>query len=143
MFKANVSRVEIVTHAKCNRICSFCPNVIMDRRLNNSLTDRAMLDRIFGELGSIDYRRQICVARYSEPLANRDYLYGCLASARERVPHAELAITTNTDYLTQSVLDLGGHLKTGQSGTPQNRPVERVQDSHIFTSIATVSARVF
>ncbi len=39
--------------------------------------------------------------------------------------------------------DLGGHLKTGQSGTPQNRPVERVQDNHIFTLTTTVSARVF
>jgi hypothetical protein len=39
--------------------------------------------------------------------------------------------------------DLGGHLKTGQSGTLQNRPVERIQDSISFTSPATVSATVF
>src|SRR5712691_139694 len=38
---------------------------------------------------------------------------------------------------------LGGHLKTGQSGTLQNRPVERVQDSHSFTLPATLLARVF
>ena len=38
---------------------------------------------------------------------------------------------------------LGGHLKTGQSGSLQNRPVERVQDSHSFTSPAAGSARVF
>jgi hypothetical protein len=38
---------------------------------------------------------------------------------------------------------LGGHLKTGQSGSPQNRPVERVQDSHSFTPSVTLSARVF
>src|SRR5208337_2638030 len=29
---------------------------------------------------------------------------------------------------------LGGHLKSGQSGSLQNRPVERIQDSYIFTS---------
>jgi integrase len=38
---------------------------------------------------------------------------------------------------------LGGHLKTGQSGTLQKRPVERVQDSHSFTSPVILSARVF
>jgi MoaA/NifB/PqqE/SkfB family radical SAM enzyme len=104
MFQANVTRVEIETHAKCNRICSFCPNVIMDRRMNNTLADAAMLDRVFDELGSIDYQRQICVARYSEPLTNKPYLYDRLASARARTPRAVLAITTNTDYLTAAVL---------------------------------------
>jgi hypothetical protein len=39
--------------------------------------------------------------------------------------------------------DLGGHLKTGQLGTLQNRPVERVQDSHSFTLPVTLFARVF
>ena len=38
---------------------------------------------------------------------------------------------------------LGGHLKTGQLGTLQNRPVERVQDSHSFTLPVTLFARVF
>ena len=36
-----------------------------------------------------------------------------------------------------------GTPKTGQSGTLQNRPVERIQDSISFTSPATVSATVF
>jgi Iron-sulfur cluster-binding domain len=105
LFKANVLRVEIETHAKCNRVCSFCPNSIMDRRRDETLTDREMLDRVFSELGSIDYNKQICVARYSEPLANRNYLYERMASARSLAPHAELSITTNTDYLTPAVLD--------------------------------------
>src|ERR1700683_914378 len=39
--------------------------------------------------------------------------------------------------------NLGGHLKTGQSGSLQNRPVERAQDSHSFTPSVTLSARVF
>ncbi len=104
VFQANVTRVEIETHAKCNRVCSFCPNVIMDRRMNNTVADAAMLDRVFDELGSIDYQRQICVARYSEPLTNKQYLYERLAAARVRAPRAVLAITTNTDYLTATVL---------------------------------------
>jgi hypothetical protein len=104
IFKAHVMRVEIETHAKCNRICSFCPNVIMDRRRNQTVADSAMLDRVFGELGSIGYARQIAVARYSEPLANLPELYARLASARAQVPQAVLCITTNTDYLTAEVL---------------------------------------
>jgi MoaA/NifB/PqqE/SkfB family radical SAM enzyme len=104
VFKAHVSRVEIETHAKCNRICSFCPNVIMDRRRNKAVADADMLDRVFQELGSIGYARQIIVARYSEPLANRPELLARLTSARALAPQATLGITTNTDYLNPDVL---------------------------------------
>ena len=105
VFLANVTRVEIETHAKCNRICSFCPNSIMDRRRNQTVADAAMLDRVFDDLGAAGYQRQICVARYSEPLTNKPYLSERLASARHRVPRAELAITTNTDYLRREDLE--------------------------------------
>src|SRR5205823_500591 len=105
VFKAHVRRVEIETHAKCNRICSFCPNVVMDRRLNQTLMDSSILDRVFDELESIDYAGQICVARYSEPLTNLPYLYDRLARARSVVPKAQLCIVTNTDYLTPKILD--------------------------------------
>ena len=44
-------------------------------------------------------------SRYSEPLRNPESLYGCISSARARVPNAELAIVTNTDYLKPTVLD--------------------------------------
>jgi MoaA/NifB/PqqE/SkfB family radical SAM enzyme len=105
VFLANVTRVEIETHAKCNRVCSFCPNSIVDRRRNQTLADAAMLDRVFDDLGQAGYQRQICVARYSEPLTNKPYLYQCLASARRRAPLAELALTTNTDYLKREDLE--------------------------------------
>ncbi len=64
-----------------------------------------LLDRVFDELGSIDYRGQIKIARYSEPLANLTYLYERIKAARTRVPDAELAIVTNTDYLKPAVLE--------------------------------------
>jgi len=38
---------------------------------------------------------------------------------------------------------LGGHLKTGQSGSPQNRPVRRTQDNLFFTLPMAVVARCF
>ncbi len=105
IFKQYVRRVEIETHAKCNRVCSFCPNAIMDRRRDETLTDSEMLDRIFTELGSIDYPHQLMIARYSEPLANPEYLYDRLTAAHRLAPTAQLAITTNTDYLTTAILD--------------------------------------
>ncbi len=105
IFKAYVRRVEIETHAKCNRVCSFCPNSIVDRRRNETRTDSLMLDRIFEELGSIDYSNQVLIARYSEPLADPDYLYDRLAAARRFAGQAQFAITTNTDYLTPHVLE--------------------------------------
>src|SRR5262249_24619160 len=92
VFKANVRLVEIETHAKCNRVCSFCPNVIVDRRLNEALTDSELLNRVFQDLGSIEYDGQIKVARYSEPLTNSKYLYEQIAAARRNVPHGQLAI---------------------------------------------------
>ncbi len=105
LFKAYVNLVEIECHARCNRICDFCPNVIVDRRKNYTQTDAQMLDRVFDELGSIDYSAQIKVARYSEPLANKTALFRTIASARKRVPNAQLAIVTNTDYLRREILD--------------------------------------
>ncbi len=105
VFKAHVTRVEIETHARCNRICSFCPNVLVDRRPNRTVTSAAMLERVFRELGAIDYRGQIIVARYSEPLANTAQLYEQMTRARALVPNAILGITTNTDYLTRPILD--------------------------------------
>lgn len=99
LFQRYVNLVEIETHAKCNRSCNFCPNVDGNRIKNEKITDSAMLDRVFDELGTIDYRRQIKIARYSEPLSNPQHLYACINSARTRVPNAELAIVTNTDYL--------------------------------------------
>jgi MoaA/NifB/PqqE/SkfB family radical SAM enzyme len=104
LFRAHVRLVEIETHARCNRVCSFCPNAILDRRRNKTLTDARLLDRVFEQLGSINYSGQIKVARYSEPLANPQYLYERVASARMLVPRAQLAIVTNTDYLTKAAL---------------------------------------
>jgi hypothetical protein len=104
LFRRNVNLVEVEMHARCNRVCPFCPNSIVDRRRNYSLTDASLLDRIFRELGSIDYRKQIKVARYSEPLSNLPLLYERIATARKLVPNAELAVVTNTDYLTPAVL---------------------------------------
>lgn len=105
LFKKFVTLVEIEVHAKCNRVCSFCPNVIVDRRKNNILTDAEVLNRVFDELGSIDYRGQIKIARYSEPLSNLPYLYERIKTARQKVPNAQLAIVTNTDYLKPKILE--------------------------------------
>ncbi len=105
LFRRNVSLVEIETHAMCNRLCSFCPNEDGNRLRNAKRTDAAMLARVFNELGSIDYAGQVKVARYSEPLRDPEALFSCLAAARPRVPNAELAIVTNTDYLKPAVLE--------------------------------------
>ena len=45
------------------------------------------------------------MARYSEPLRDLEALFDCLAAARPRVPNAELAIVTDTDYLKPVVLE--------------------------------------
>jgi len=62
-----------------------------------------MLERVFTQLGEIDYAAQIKVARYSEPLTN-PHLPERIAQARRLVPKAQLAVVTNTDYLNTDVL---------------------------------------
>lgn len=104
LFHRYVNLVEIETHARCNRVCWFCPNSLVDRRRNRTETNVEMLERVFGELGSIDYAGQIKVARYSEPLTN-PHLPERIEQARRLVPRARLAIVTNTDYLTADVLE--------------------------------------
>jgi radical SAM family protein/iron-sulfur cluster protein len=103
LFRRYVKLVEIETHARCNRVCWFCPNSIVDRRRNRTATDVEMLERVFTQLGEIDYAAQIKVARYSEPLTN-PHLPERIEQARRLVPKAQLAVVTNTDYLTPDVL---------------------------------------
>lgn len=104
LFRRYVKLIEIETHARCNRVCWFCPNSIIDRRKNRVATDVAMLERVFAELGSVDYAGQIKVARYSEPLTN-PHLPERIAQARRLVPRARLAVVTNTDYLKAETLE--------------------------------------
>ncbi len=56
LFVEYVGLVEIGNHSFCNRICWFCPNVFIDRRSVNHLRTDTLLDKIFSELGAIDYR---------------------------------------------------------------------------------------
>ncbi len=130
LFKAQVRLVEIETHAKCNRTCSFCPNSIVDRRFNSTLTNPELLHQVFQELSSINYTGQIKVARYSEPLAHIDHLCAQIVIARSLVPHAQIAIVTNTDYLTSAILVrlrqagldvvyMSIYLKAGERWTPK------------------------
>lgn len=105
IFKIYVRRVEIEIHAKCNRNCPFCTNTIVNRAESKKITNLGMLHSLYSELGSINYSGQILVARYSEPMAFLENLCTQISQMRKIVPHAELAITTNTDYLTKASLD--------------------------------------
>ena len=140
LFSEFVSRVEIEIHAKCNRVCSFCPNAILERRKNEIRTDDDMLDRVFRDLGEIDFRRQICIARYSEPMSDMERLLVKIARIRELVPRCEIAITTNTDYLTSARLEqlseagldtlyMSMYLKKREKWSPEvaNRYVDRLE----------------
>ena len=104
LFAQNVKLVEIETHARCNRICWFCPNAVKDRRRDRTRASADMLERLFTQLAQIEYRGQLKVARYSEPMVDLDNLCEQLARARKLLPRAELAIVTNTDYLTRQSL---------------------------------------
>ncbi|MGB7721884.1 MAG: hypothetical protein WBL65_18430 [Bryobacteraceae bacterium] len=67
------------------------------------------------------------IARLLAALGNLDACYR--AQPEKRPSQTDLSSPGH-----QLLMTLGGHLKTGQSGSLQNRPVERIQDSYIFTS---------
>ncbi len=104
LFAENVKQVEIETHARCNRICWFCPNVLKDRRRDKTRASADMLEKLLTELAQIDFKGQLRVARYSEPMVDMDYLCAQLSLARRMLPAAQLSIVTNTDYLTRKSL---------------------------------------
>ncbi|SMF21138.1 Radical SAM superfamily protein [Tistlia consotensis] len=129
LFSRYVDLVEIENHSYCNRTCWFCPNVFLDRRSANHLMSDALFERIVADLASIDYRQVLMWSRYHEPLAH-DSLYPRLAKARAALPNAQIALTSNGDYLNPesiAALEAAGvdrlfldlYLPDGREGDPE------------------------
>jgi len=103
LFKDSVDLVEFEPHAYCNRRCTFCPNVFLDRLHDDSLMDIGTYRRCIEELKEIGYDQTIRFARYCEPLACKD-IFEYVSIARRALPKAEIDIVTNGDYLDRKML---------------------------------------
>ena len=107
LFLRFVDVVEIENHSYCNRVCWFCPNALIDRRSKVELMTDQVFGKIVSELSETGYAQTLVWSRYHEPLAHES-IVGRIAHARSKLPHAELTIVSNGDYLDK---DLVGRLK--------------------------------
>jgi hypothetical protein len=104
VFAKTVGRIEMETHSYCNRRCSYCPNVVGDRLGANQFMPTDIWEKIIGGLEEIEYRGNLVLNYYNEPLADRSIL-DRIREARPRVPKARIMIYSNGDYLEPGLID--------------------------------------
>ena len=98
------NEIEVETISFCNRKCSYCPNISVDR-FNSSdsvLMDDNLLDEIFNQLGQIRFRGIFSPHMYGEPLLDPRIVN--IVSNISKL-NAKPKIVTNGDYLTIKLLD--------------------------------------
>lgn len=104
LFAKAVARVEVETHSYCNRRCTYCPNVIGDRIGANQHMPADIWEKLVGGLEEIDYRSNLVLNYYNEPLADRAIL-DRIRELRRRVPKARIMIYSNGDYLEPAFIE--------------------------------------
>ena len=104
LFSRSVSKIEIEISDFCNRVCSYCPNSFVDRRITRNKMDDALFTKIVSQLGEIKWNGTLCFHRYNEPLSDRPYAIARIREARKFLPLARLRIYTNGDYLNRDYL---------------------------------------
>jgi hypothetical protein len=106
IFKACVAHVHIEVSTYCNRVCGFCTNATYDRRTKKYMKEELFF-RILEDLKSIDYSHELCLWRYNEMLADRDFILERIRQCVAYLPNAKVWVVTNGDYLDkQYILDL-------------------------------------
>lgn len=108
LFKASVVNVEMAISSYCNRRCPYCPNKDVDRRTAHYRMDDGVFLNIMRHLKDIAYSGEICLHRFNEPLADRDYALARIRQVRQFIPAAAIIIYTNGDYLDGEYLRLLG-----------------------------------
>jgi hypothetical protein len=142
LFAKTVDRVEMETHSYCNRRCSYCPNVVGDRLGANQHMPDDIWETIISNLQEIDYKKNLVLNYYNEPLADRAILER-IREARSRVPKARIMIYSNGDYLDPQFIDELGeaglnylhisiHLKRG----------DEYSDIYVINRINEISVRM-
>jgi radical SAM protein with 4Fe4S-binding SPASM domain len=106
LFKASVTNIEMAISSYCNRRCPYCPNKDVDRHSQRHLMADGVFFNIMKYLKSIAYAGEICLHRYNEPLADRDYALARINDVRTFLPDAAIVIYTNGDYLDAEYLRL-------------------------------------
>jgi hypothetical protein len=104
LFKEYVAVINIEVFSLCNRVCSYCPDSLVDRRSTNSYMSEDVFSSILSDLASIQYDDKIILNLYNEPLADYDFLYKRISQTREKIPNAKISFNSNGDYVTNDKL---------------------------------------
>jgi len=102
--KNKFKEIEVETISFCNRKCSYCPNVSLDRFNSEGsvLMDNNLLDEIFEQLNSIKFKGIFSPHMYGEPLLDpRIVNIISRISGLGAIPK----IVTNGDYLKVNILE--------------------------------------
>ncbi len=100
------THIDIETTTYCNRRCSYCPNSVFERglRKNKHLMAPVLFRKIVDELVDIGFKGILCPFLYGEPLTD-SRLISFMQYAHARLPGSQLAIFTNGDFLTPTLLE--------------------------------------
>ncbi|MBN2420739.1 radical SAM protein, partial [Candidatus Woesearchaeota archaeon] len=92
--------IAIELNTSCTRRCSYCPNSIYDRGLikNEKLMKEQLFKKIINELSADKYFGIVNFSFYGEPLLDKR-LPRLVKYTREKLPNANLQVTTNGDLL--------------------------------------------
>jgi len=95
--------LEIEIQSKCNRKCSWCPNVEVDIFSHSTEMSEEAYMNILEGIRSVDLfdetKLRISYSRYNEPFYKPDLLKKRVKQAKDMFPLAELCCNTNGDYL--------------------------------------------
>lgn len=94
--------ISIETFSDCNRRCVFCP--VHDAPRARDHMPYVSIHKILGELGELKFHGRIAPYIYNEPLMD-DRLVDIIKLIRHLVPRSVIMISTNGDYLNESLLD--------------------------------------
>jgi radical SAM protein with 4Fe4S-binding SPASM domain len=97
------AHVHLETMAKCNAACSFCPYSSLERQ--GVVMEDALIEKVVNDLGDIPclHSFQLSPFKVNEPFLD-DRLMDLLAMFQERLPNANITLTTNASPLTEKKL---------------------------------------
>jgi hypothetical protein len=97
------AHVHLETNALCNAACNFCPYPTLERR--GAKMPDALINKIIEDLRGIpsSLEFQLSPFKVNEPFLDTR-LFSILAQINERLPNAELTLTTNASALTAKQL---------------------------------------
>ncbi len=96
--------IELETSTLCNRRCPWCPNSVYQRSKKQRNINIKLFNKIINELSILDYRGQISLHNYNEPLLDNKLFY-LINKIKEKMPKAHITIFSNGDYLDRALLN--------------------------------------